>query len=267
MSPRNLFVTIACCVAVAVASALIVTMSGRSDPTRQPAGAPDITATQDPDLAGLMPPGGHLPSGAQCAGWVQRDPWEPRPENTQANQTTPPVPYPGKTGTWSTEAADELKSRVDGQFTGTTDEIIQWAACKWGYPTELARAQAVEESNWDQSTTGDHGQSFGLLQVKQTAWPGTLPWSRDSTAYNADWTLGVWRACYEGLMYYGPQSRGDAWGCVGAWYSGDWHDSAAESYIRRVRNSLHRKPYLRWDSEAGGHPPTSARLAIPPAPR
>lgn len=86
-----------------------------------------------------------------------------------ANQTVPPVPYPSPTGTWSSEAADQLKSWVDGQFTGTTDEIIQCAACKWGYPAELARAQAVEESNWDQSTVGDHGHSFGLMQVKESA--------------------------------------------------------------------------------------------------
>jgi len=43
-----------------------------------------------------------------------------------------------------------LLQRVDGQFTGTTDEIFQWAACKWGLPDNLIRADAVEESTWFQ---------------------------------------------------------------------------------------------------------------------
>jgi hypothetical protein len=43
-----------------------------------------------------------------------------------------------------------LLPRVDGQFTGTTDEILQWAACKWGLPDNLLRAVAVVESTWFQ---------------------------------------------------------------------------------------------------------------------
>jgi hypothetical protein len=30
-----------------------------------------------------------------------------------------------------------------GDDEGTTDEIIQWAACKWGIDTDVVRAQAV----------------------------------------------------------------------------------------------------------------------------
>jgi len=41
-----------------------------------------------------------------------------------------------------------LLPRVDGRFTGTTDEIFQWAACKWGLPDNLIRADAVIESTW-----------------------------------------------------------------------------------------------------------------------
>ena len=43
-----------------------------------------------------------------------------------------------------------LLQRVDGRFTGTTDEIFQWAACKWGLPDNLIRADAVIESTWFQ---------------------------------------------------------------------------------------------------------------------
>jgi len=43
-----------------------------------------------------------------------------------------------------------LLPRVDGQFSGTTDEIIQWAACKWGLPDNYLRAEADTESTWFQ---------------------------------------------------------------------------------------------------------------------
>lgn len=43
-----------------------------------------------------------------------------------------------------------LLRRVDGRFTGTTDDILQWAACKWGLPDNLLRADAVVESTWFQ---------------------------------------------------------------------------------------------------------------------
>ncbi|MCU1657216.1 MAG: hypothetical protein JWO57_1872 [Pseudonocardiales bacterium] len=43
-----------------------------------------------------------------------------------------------------------LLPRVDGQFSGTTDEIFQWSACKWGLSDDLLRAIAVRESTWYQ---------------------------------------------------------------------------------------------------------------------
>ena len=73
---------------------------------------------------------------------------------------------------------------MTGNFTGTTDEIIQWAACKWGIDEDLVRAQIAVESWWDQraggdltstqsnchpdvrTTTGQCPESFGLLQVR-----------------------------------------------------------------------------------------------------
>ena len=31
---------------------------------------------------------------------------------------------------------------VDGDFAGTTDQLIQWAACKWGIDEDIVRAPA-----------------------------------------------------------------------------------------------------------------------------
>jgi soluble lytic murein transglycosylase-like protein len=36
---------------------------------------------------------------------------------------------------------------VTGNFRGTTDEIIRWAAWKWGIDEDLLRAVAARESD------------------------------------------------------------------------------------------------------------------------
>ena len=44
---------------------------------------------------------------------------------------------------------------MTGNFTGTTDEIIQWTACKWGIDEDVVRAQAAKETYWFQKNVGD----------------------------------------------------------------------------------------------------------------
>ena len=79
---------------------------------------------------------------------VHRSTWEPRPENTAANNLTRPQPVnmPNDEN-FNALYQTKYRPRIDGNFTGTTDEIIQWAACKWGVSDDLVRAQAVHESN------------------------------------------------------------------------------------------------------------------------
>jgi hypothetical protein len=84
---------------------------------------------------------------------------------------------------------------------------------------------------------------------------GTLPWSQTSTAYNADWAMGVGRACYEGLMYYGEQSRSDTWGCVGGWWSGHGPGAGGESYERRVQAELSTAPTSPGPAPSVASPP------------
>jgi len=155
------------------------------------------------------------------------------------------------------DAARTLVSRVDGAFTGTTDEIIQWASCKWGFSENVTRAQAYVESRWDQHTIGDAGRSVGLMQVK-SAKPGTphrytWPLSSRSTAFNVDYALAWRRACYEGFFAGGgwlpPASRGDLWGCVGLWYSGAW-DSGNARYIAEVKRAVRTAPWRAWGPPA-----------------
>ena len=106
--------------------------------------------------------------------------------------------------------------------------------------TTFAR-QVVKESFWYQSANGDNGESWGLGQVRDTAHQSAFEYSvnaRTSSAYNLDYTYASWRACYEGVYTwlntvergatYGP---GDAWGCLGVWFSGRWYTAPSIRYI------------------------------------
>ncbi len=183
---------------------------------------------------GTLPVGAALPSGAECAARV-RPAAEVRPENAAANSNRGSRANANNRTDWSGF------DRVDGDYAGTTDEIIQWAACKWGIDEDIARAQVVKESFWYQSANGDNGESWGLGQVRDTAHQSAFEYSVNainSSAYNLDYTYAVWRGCFEGVYTwlntvergatYGP---GDAWGCTGVWFSGRWYTAAAIRYI------------------------------------
>ncbi len=206
-----------------------------------------------------LPPGSILPSDSECAARVHRSPWEPRPDNETANHTN--VYAQGDRLTGSYLAQYGYQSRVTGNFTGTTDEIIQWAACKWGFDEDTVRAQAVQESNWHQSLLGDCNattqsqtggcSSVGILQVKGAdippTHPGTWPYAYQSTAFNIDYTLAVRRACFEGKETWlgSGYHAGDIWGCIGRWFSGRWYDQGAVSYISSVKAILASKAWLQ----------------------
>ena len=188
-----------------------------------------------------LPPGAALPSGAQCAALV-RPAVEIRPENNGANHVR------GSRANANTRTDWSGFNRVDGDFVGTTDEIIQWAACKWGIDEDIVRAQVVKESYWYQSANGDNGESWGLGQVRDTAHQSAFQYSvnaRSSSAYNLDYTYASWRACYEGVYTWlntvehnGTYSAGDVWGCVGVWFSGRWYVNN-DAYLNQTGDSVH----------------------------
>lgn len=218
--------------------------------------APDVSPSDPGGGSWAVEPGAPLPDDRWCADQVTRSPWEPRPENRAANNAVPDGPVPSLS--WSNAASDSLKNRVTGDFTGTTDEIIQWASCKWGFDPDVTRAQAVRETGWIQSAVGDGGVSYGIMQIRSNVWTGTHPWSEWSTAYNLDWSLGLRRACYEGYLYSGL-GRGDLWGCLGVHFSGEWRAGGADEYAQNVREALTGRFWEQWPSAAGGSPPASDR--------
>jgi len=220
-----------------------------------------VPTTSPPIVSGgrfnTLSPGSVLPSDAECAARVSRSSWEPRPENTTANHTN--LYVQGYLLTGSDLSRYGYQQRVTGNFTGTTDEIIQWGACKWGIDEDIVRAQAVQESYWRQSDVGDCEEggrarggcaSVGILQIKganePSTHPGTWPYAVQSTAWNADYTLAVLRACFEGRETWleNGYHAGDIWGCVGRWFSGDWYEGS-EDYIASVKNIKANKVWLK----------------------
>jgi hypothetical protein len=213
---------------------------------------------------GTLPPGTALPSSAECAARV-RAAAEVRPQNATQNATAGYAYSPQYTF-----AAEQLR-RVDGAFTGTTDEILQWAACKWGIDEDIVRAQIAKESFWKQASYGDWWsyppdrcppghplgadgvpgqcpQSIGLGQVRFGDNDGTFPGVERSSAMNVDVTYAMWRACYEGKEYWlnhvergREYGAGDVWGCIGRWFSGRWYTQPANEYIAAVQDYLHRR--------------------------
>jgi autotransporter family porin len=214
------------------------------DPTVPPPPDPTVPPTTDPPQTGrfeTLPPGATLPSGVECAERV-RPAAEIRPENSAANANRGSRANANNRTDWS-----EF-DRVDGDFAGTTDEIIQWAACKWGIDEDIARAQVIKESYWYQSTNGDNGESWGLGQVRDTAHQSAFEYSinaRNSSAYNLDYTYSSWRACYEGVYTWlnntsernGTYGAGDVWGCVGVWFSGRWYYNN-DAYLNQPGDSV-----------------------------
>jgi autotransporter family porin len=215
--------------------------------SRGPVPAPPVPPAPAPVPPGgsggfaTLPVGAALPSGAECASRVKAAA-EIRPENAVANANR------GSRANANTRSDWSGFSRVDGDFSGTTDEIIQWAACKWGIDENIARAQVIKESFWYQSANGDAGESWGLGQVRDTAHQSAFQYSsvnaRNSSAYNLDYTYATWRACYEGVYTWlntvernGTYAAGDVWGCVGLWFSGRWY-VGNDAYLNESGNSV-----------------------------
>ena len=68
-------------------------------------------------------------SDAAAARLVHRSRWEPRSGNTAANHR---VPSSADLAYFRTHSEMPYKDQVTGAYTGTTDEIIEWAAYKHG---------------------------------------------------------------------------------------------------------------------------------------
>jgi hypothetical protein len=149
---------------------------------------------------GLVPPGkwSSLPSGTTCKGLIRYSSWEPRPGNILPNEVMPNpaavhaalAARPRATGGADHRWDSWLLPRVDGQFTGTTDEIFQWAACKWGLPADMIRAVAYRESQWYQYETYSSGRclpDYGCADLFSSATADSKIYCDRLAAYGYDY--------------------------------------------------------------------------------
>jgi autotransporter family porin len=195
---------------------------------------------------------------AQAAKLVKRGRFEPRPANRDATRR---VPTAAQLRAFRAQSQMPYARYVTGRFRGTTDEVIQWAARKWGFKPDLLRAVATVESWWRMSTVGDGGDSFGLFQVRRPyhcAEP-VCEQFRTAGAFNADYYAGILRSYYDGeqrwLDTVGDNGkryrRGDLWGSVGAWFSGRWWNEPARGYVRQVKQRLRERTWRTRDFRGG----------------
>lgn len=189
-------------------------------------------------------------ASAVAAKKVKRASWEPRPGNRASARR---VPTAKELRVFRRRSGMPYKAWVDGNFRGTTDEILQWVAIKWGLDHDLVRAVAAVESWWRWDTVGDNGDSFGLFQMRRP-YHCCLPIMRTSSSFNADYWGGIIRSYYDGKHgWLNTVKRaleyrsGDLWGSLGVWASGRWHSGSSSSYVAKVKGNLQRRVWEgRW---------------------
>lgn len=225
----------------------------------------DVTHFSTQPVAGVFADGGGGYTSAQCAAALDPNAssdvynghpikQETVPENQQphapgspadgiitpVNQTKPnaaQLAYYSSDGYRSSEMDPPYTwmKMVDGQYTGTTEMIIRWAACKWGMDEDMIRAQAMSEHSsfvqWN--AAGDRRQSINQCQAGNNqghnstnlwgylvdnacnqswsiwqnkvvyrspnigAWT-TWPAMNESTAFAVDYRYGFQRSCMNG---------------------------------------------------------------------
>jgi hypothetical protein len=165
----------------------------------------------------------------------------------------------------------------DGLRRPTTDELIQWAAHKWGIPENWLRAEYVHESYWNQFMLGDatpvNGrdyrrypsqsripggstayQSLGITQVRWATdgslHPGTEPLRWQSTAFNMDYQAATLRFYYDNPQRtrtawndrsYRPCQK---WNSLGGWFSPyPWGNAGQKTYVRAVQQILGQRSW------------------------
>ena len=175
--------------------------------------------------------------------------------------TTASQGFSGSLDEWALYNTAISDSRADVHYNSgvtaatlgpSTDELIQWAAWKWGLPEDTLRAEAVHESSWIQSAAGDQNAdgsfaSWGLMQIKGTNtdgatpfnWKGTYPLSSTSTAFNLDFYGAVIRDFLEGRAQglgaaYTSSVKNDMTQALGYWFSGGYNTTGGNSYATGV---------------------------------
>ena len=164
-------------------------------------------------------------------------------------------------------------ARVTGAAPGyglrSTDDLIEWAAYKWGVPEDLVRGQMFQESGWSMLQKGDRRdwpmpvaqwypapavidensvwESLGIAQIR---WRHTVPWNPGvewlrwrSTAFALDYSQALVRYYFDGYCHWcgGGYAAGDPDGAYRTYVSGSW--TQGQSYADGVRRYAMSKPW------------------------
>jgi hypothetical protein len=224
-------------------------------------------------------PGSPPLSDAQAAACVTRS-GENRPQNANQNAKLPTAAELDAFRT-ARDAGGRTPAQYNRNFahvTGaaaayglrSTDDLIEWAAYKWGIPEDLVRGQMVMESGWSMLQKGDRRdwtsavsslypalavidadsvwESLGIAQIR---WRHTIPWNPgveplrwQSTAFALDYSQALIRYYYDGLCSWcgAGYVAGDADGAYRSYVSGSWTDG--QWYADGVRSNAASKPWL-----------------------
>lgn len=201
-------------------------------------------ASPGPTHFSTVPPHARLPDGTECAAEIPTTP-ETVPGNAQFNRTvvTPSqlAAFADAGYTFETLTSNAQYRRIEGNYVGSTDMIMRWAACKYGIDEDVVRGQAWEESWWQQWHVGDRRFSKSQCVQKQfdalwnreipladgslvtctnccwTSWSAwqtkvyyewmTWPMIKDSTSFAAEYRFASTRACIDGdwASYFAKQ--------------------------------------------------------------
>jgi hypothetical protein len=119
-----------------------------------------------------------------------------------------------------------VADRIDGacpMANPTTAEVLQWAGNKWGVNPLLMYAGTSGESEWDQTSIGDNGQSSGLFQIADRGATHAFPGfsgsgsmlARENSCFNADFYAAYMYAAFNGLI--GGTGGGNIGTAVQSW--------------------------------------------------
>lgn len=208
---------------------------------------------------------------------------ETRPENFAANNYVPSKAelnafYDARTA----QGRSILKEIPEYRFvTGrshlhnpSTDDLIQWAARKWGIPVDLYRAQIYFESldiqglQYDRASVSGRDywryprqsrikpyqvyQSIGVSQIKWKPFnklnPGANPLRWKSTAWALDYSAATIRYYYDGRCDWCGRGyrKGEPWQSIGAYNAPvPWLNNPKRNwYIQQVKSALRNRLWL-----------------------
>lgn len=96
-------------------------------------------------------PNSALPADVTCAAKINAaKKLENRPDNAVYNATLGKA-LPNFFNGSLPHANSVIAAHISGNFTGSTEDILRWGACKWGLDENVVKAMAANESQWQQA--------------------------------------------------------------------------------------------------------------------